>query len=428
MVARTPGLVLRCADVSDVQIAVQAAAAAETPTAVRCGGHSLAGFSTCDGGIVINLSRIRHVIVAEGSHRARAGGGCLLGDVDRATQRVGLAYPAGVVSHTGSAGLILGGGTGWLARLYGLSCDNVESFQLVTADGSIVLANQQDNADLFWALRGGGGNFGIVTEFGLKLHPCASVLLCTAWTLGDHNVAQLLRQWRDRAPQLPDELKWNISLTAAPNSAEIPEKLRGGPAASEAIVWFGNEQRGQRCLDSILKSGNRVAISRKMMSFTALQTMADSDFPHGARYYTKSGYFFSIDESSIELMLSALADIPSPKNQIELAYLGGAAGRVGARETAFGDRSAHFILNLLGHWSDPQDDATNVAWVRGLFKALRPQMKQGVYVNFMSGDEDERVSEAYRDSWKRLLAVKKKYDPTNFFRLNQNISDSQIQS
>lgn len=428
MVARTPGLVLRCADVSDVQVAVQAAAAAGAPTAVRCGGHSLAGFSTCDGGIVINLSRIKHVVVAEGSRRTRAGGGCLLGDIDRATQRAGLAYPAGVVSHTGAAGLILGGGTGWLARLYGLSCDNVESFQLVSADGSLVFANQQENPDLFWALRGGGGNFGIVTEFGLKLHPCKSVLLCTAWTLGDHNVAQLLRQWRDQAPQLPDELKWNISLTSAPNSAEIPEKRRGGPAASEAIVWFGDEERGQRCLNSILQSGNRVAVNMKTMSFIALQTMADSDFPHGARYYTKSGYFYSIDERSIDLMLSALTDIPSPKNQIELAYLGGAAGRIGAQETAFGDRSAHFILNLLGHWSNPQDDAANVAWVRGLFNRLRPQMKQGVYVNFMSGDEDGRVSEAYRDSWKRVLAIKRKYDPKNFFRLNQNISEVQVRS
>jgi hypothetical protein len=335
---------------------------------------------------------------------------------------VGLAYPAGVVSHTGAAGLILGGGTGWLTRLYGLSCDNVETFQLVLADGSLALASETENPDLFWALRGGGGNFGIVTEFTLRLHPCTSVLLCTAWTLGD-KVAPLLRHWREQAPQMPDELKWNISLTAAPHSAEIPEHLRGAPAASEAIVWFGDEAQGHRYLDSILKSGNRVGVKKKMMSFLSLQTMADTDFPHGARYYTKSGYFYSLEETSIDLMLAALKEIPSPKNQIELAYLGGEAGRVGAHETAFGDRSAPFIMNLLGHWSHPQDDSRNVGWVRNLFNNLRPQMKKGVYVNFMSGDEDERVSEAYRDSWERLLDVKKKYDPNNFFRLNQNISD-----
>lgn len=423
MVARTPGLILRCEDANDVQMAVRAAASVGAVTAIRCGGHSLAGFSTCDGGVVINLSRICHVSVDERGRRARAGGGCLLGTIDAATQRVGLAYPAGVVSHTGASGLILGGGTGWLTRRCGLSCDNVESFQLVTADGSLVLASPWENADLFWALRGGGGNFGVVTEFGLRLHPYTSVLLCTAWTLRD-DIDGLLRHWRELAPQLPEELKWNISLTVAPNSSEIPEKFRGQPAASEAIVWFGDEERGQVCLDSLLKSVNRVAVRRKTMSFIALQTMADTDFPHGARYYTKSGYFFSLEDRSIDQMLAALTEIPSPKNQIELAYLGGAAGRVGAQETAFGDRSAPFIMNLLGHWSDPQEDAANVAWVRGLFNALRPGMKQGVYVNFMSGDEEERVSEAYHDSWKRLLAIKEKYDPKNFFCLNQNISDA----
>jgi hypothetical protein len=422
MVARTPGLILRCENAKDVQAAVRASFTAGALTAVRCGGHSLAGFSTCEGGVVINLSRMSHVTVTERSRRARAGGGCLLGTIDAATQHVGLAYPAGVVSHTGAAGLILGGGTGWMTRLRGLSCDNVESFQLVCADGSLVLASEHENPDLFWALRGGGGNFGIVTEFTLRLHPCTSVLLCTAWTVGD-NVAPLLRHWREHAPQMPDELKWNISVTQTPDSVEIPQEFHGAPAASEAIVWFGDEERGRRCLDSILKAGKRVAVKVKTISFLTLQTMADSDFPHGGRYYTKSGYFYSLSDESIEQMLSALAEMPSRKNQIELAYLGGAAGRVGAHETAFGDRSAPFIMNLLGHWSNPRDDARNVAWVRKLFTNLRPQMKQGVYVNFMSGDEDERVSEAYRDSWKRLIDIKKKYDPKNFFRLNQNISD-----
>lgn len=422
MVARTPGIILRCDNANDVQAAVLISAGVGAPTAVRCGGHSLAGFSTCEGGVVIDLSRMRHIDIDESRRRALAEGGCLLGTIDTATQRVGLAYPAGVVSHTGAAGLILGGGTGWLTRMYGLSCDNVESVQLVCADGSLVLATERKNADLFWALRGGGGNFGVVTEFGLRLHPCTSVLLCTAWTLCD-NVQPLLRHWRDNAPQLPDELKWNISLTVAPDSPEIPQQLRGCPAASESIVWFGDEERGHRYLDSILKVGDRVGVSRKMISFLTLQTMADADFPHGARYYTKSGYFYVLEDRSIDLMLAALAEIPSRKNQIELAFLGGAAGRILASETAFGDRCAPFILNLLGHWSDPHDDAANITWVRNLFRALRPHMKKGVYVNFMSGDENDRVSEAYHDSWNRLLEVKKKYDPTNFFRLNQNITE-----
>ncbi|MBV9437396.1 MAG: FAD-binding oxidoreductase, partial [Acidobacteria bacterium] len=229
MVARTPGVILRCNDVSDVQAAVRASSDAGAITAVRCGGHSLAGFSSCEGGVVIDLSRMRHVEVNEQRRQALIEGGCLLGTIDTATQRVGLAYPAGVVSHTGAAGLILGGGTGWLSRMYGLSCDNVESFELVSADGSLVFASQQENADLFWALRGGGGNFGVVTKFGLRLHPCASVLLCTAWTLGG-DVASLLRQWREFAPQVPEELKWNISLTTAPASTSIPKQFHGKPA------------------------------------------------------------------------------------------------------------------------------------------------------------------------------------------------------
>ena len=421
MAARTPGAIARCADVADVRLVVRHASEAGILTAVRCGGHSLAGFGSCDGGLVIDLSRLRAVQVDAGARRARFGGGCLLGNVDRGTQQHGLVFPAGVVSHTGAGGLVLGGGTGWLTRLLGLSCDNVAGFTLVTADGALIRASHVENSELYWALRGGGGNFGVVTEFEVRLHPLTSVLLATSYC-PQHDIVRVLQEWREFMPAAPDELKWNISLVRAPNDDRAPEEIRGKPALSSSVVWFGDAATGHRHIDRIFSIGNHVGRSMKTISYLALQTMADSDFPHGRRYYTKSGYFAEFTDSVIEIMVQALASIPSQNTQIELAYLGGAAGRADASETAFGDRSAPFILNLLADWKDPADDAANVSWVRSLFNRLRPHMKPGVYVNFMSGDEQERVPEAYQDRWQRLLRVKTQYDPSNFFRLNQNIA------
>jgi FAD binding domain-containing protein/berberine-like enzyme len=423
MVSRTPGAIARCADVADVQCAVRSAADAGVLTAVRCGGHSLAGFGSCDGGLVIDLSRLRQVEVDATSRRARFAGGSLLGTIDTATQRHGLVFPAGVVSHTGASGLVLGGGTGWLTRLHGMSCDNVLGFTLVTADGSLVRANDSENSDLYWALRGGGGNFGIVTEFEVRLHPLTSVLLASSLCHHD-DIVPILQDWRDFMPAAPDELKWNISIVLAPNDNRAPQEIRGKPALSTSIGWFGDEAAGHRYIDRIFSLGRQFNRKKETLSYLALQTMADADFPHGRRYYTKSGYFAKFSDRTIETMAQAAAAIPAQNTQIELAYLGGAAGRVSASETAFGDRSAPFIMNLLADWKDPAEDAANVSWVRNCFNSLRPRMKPGVYVNFMSGDEQDRVPEAYQERWQRLVKIKTHYDPKNFFRLNQNILPS----
>lgn len=420
MAARRPAVIARCTDVADVRTAIRVANETGILTAIRCGGHSLAGFSTCNGGLVIDLSKMREVTVDADARRARVAGGCLLGSIDTATQKAGLVFPSGVVSHTGASGLILGGGTGWLTRRFGLSCDNVESYTLVTADGSIVRASAKENADLFWALRGGGGNFGVATEFELKLHPLKSVVLAEGLN-PECNVRQLLQFWRDFMPGAPFDLKWNLDLRLAPNKQKIPAALRGRPVVGSSLVWTGAPEDAQKYFERAFSFCHPDSVRSQSVSFLQLQTMADSDFPHGHRYYTKSGYFRNLDDCTIDRLLEALAAIPSPETQIELTYLGGAARQVPADETAFGDRSAPFITNLLANWADAAEDALHTSWIRSLFQELRAAMTPGAYVNFMSGDEQDRVAEAYHQRWERMVAVKSHYDPGNFFRLNQNV-------
>lgn len=237
----------------------------------------------------------------------------------------------------------------------------------------------------------------------------------------DDDIPATVQHWRDFMPHAPDNLRWGISLTIAPHTENIPAHLRGRPAASQGLLWVGDLEEGHGWVDRGLSLCNAIAVTKRELSFLSLQTMADHEFPHGRRYYTKSGYYKSLADEDIQRMVQALATIPSPASQIELSYLGGAAGRIGTGETAFGDRSSPFIVNLLGNWLAPEEDAANIAWVRGLFAELRPSMTPGVYVNFMSGDEQDRVPEAYRERWDRLVDVKTHYDPNNFFRLNQNI-------
>ena len=425
MFDRRPALIARCAEVADVQLAVRTASELGVLTAVRCGGHSLAGFSTCDGGLVLDLSKMRQVTVDPEQRRARFAGGCLLGSIDTETQKAGLVFPSGVVSHTGASGLVLGGGTGWLTRRFGLSCDNVEGFTLVTADGSLVRANAKENPELYWALRGGGGNFGVVTEFEVRLHPLSSVVLAEG-LCPEPQIRSLLHFWRDFMAEAPLDLKWNVDLRLAPHADKVPPELRGRPVAGNSLVWTGDPATGQQYLKRALSLCHPDSVNSRVLSFLDLQTMADSDFPHGRRYYTKSGYFSYLDDTSVDRLVEAVTKIPSAQTQIEFAYLGGAAGQVAANETAFGDRSAPFIMNLLANWADPGDDAANIAWVKQLFQTLRPGMKPGVYINFMSGDEQDRVPEVYQERLQRMSAVKAHFDPKNFFRLNQNIAPPSV--
>ena len=323
MVARKPGLIVRCGTIEEIQAAVRAAHSSNALTAVRCGGHSLAGHSTCDDGVVIDLSPLRSVAVDPEKRRARFSGGCLLGDVDRATQAAGLVFPAGVVSQTGAAGLVLGGGYGWLTREFGMSCDNVEAFTLVIADGSVVRASEKENADLFWALRGGGGNFGVVTEFEVKLHPLSSVLI--------RNCHESRRRHDEGAPILArihaaGARQAEMEFFAASGSG--CGKHAGEPSrrevASQAVLWIGDPETGRSNVDHALSVCNPVAVTKNIFPFVELQTMADWEFPTGYRYYTKSGYMKTLDDNAIACMIKALETIPSPLTQIEVGYQGGA--------------------------------------------------------------------------------------------------------
>jgi len=421
MVARSPGLIARCRDAADVQKIVRSAAALGALTAVRCGGHSLAGFSTCEGGLVVDLSLMRALTVDASTRVATFSGGCLLGNVDTATQQFGLAFPSGVVSHTGAAGLILGGGFGWLTRLHGLSCDNVESFTLITADGEILKANSKNYSDLWWALRGGGGNFGVVTEFEVTLHPISSLVLARGVCHGERAV-ETLRFWRDFMTDAPWELKWNLSLVPPPaerRSSGVPASL------TQTLVWFGDLEQGTQYMQKILARVGSEGNSVDTISYLALQRMADHEFPHGRRYYTKSGYLDVLDDETIVKLLGAVPCMPSPRTQIEIAYLGAAATRLGSADTAFGDRHLPFVINILADWADAADDAANVGWAKQLFTSLT-KLQPGAYVNFMSADEQNRVADSYHSTWKRLVDVKTRYDPHNFFRLNHNIAPRRL--
>jgi hypothetical protein len=260
----------------------------------------------------------------------------------------------------------------------------------------------------------------VVTEFEVKLHPLTAVVLAEGLT-PETGIRPLLEFWRDFMAEAPIDLKWNIDLRLARHTKNVPSKLRGRPVAASSLVWTGDPAAGRQYLERALSRCHPESAHSNLVPFLKLQTMADSDFPHGRRYYAKSGYFSYLDDTTINRLVDAVATIPSSETQIELAYLGGAAARLSAEETAFGDRTAPCIMNLLGNWTETSCDAGNIAWIRGLFRQLRPAMKPGVYTNFMSGDEQDRVPEAYHQRWERIVAVKSHYDPNNFFRLNQNV-------
>ena len=419
---RRPGLIARCTEVADVLAAVRFARQHELLTAVRGGGHSFPGHSVCDGGIVIDLGPMKGIHVDPETRTVRAQAGVLLGELDRETQAFGLAVPAGIVTHTGIAGLTLGGGTGWIMRKYGLTIDNLLSVDLVTADGKFVKASDKENPDLFWGVRGGGGNFGIVTEFEFRLNPLGPQVLAgpVFWLMDD--APKVLRFYRDWIADCPDGLTTIVTQRKAPALPSFPAEVVGKPVIAVVACYAGPIDEGERLLRPLKSFGAPVLDLCKPKPFVEHQSTFDLSFRHGSWYYVRSCDIAGLNDDIIEIVAEYGKQIVSPITSIALWQMGGAVARVGQSETAFNGRHAGFTFNINGNSESAEGFEAEREWARAYWSALSPY-HTSVYVNFLMEEGKDRIRQAYgADKYDRLKALKRKYDPTNFFRLNQNIA------
>ena len=421
MIDRRPGLIVRCADATDVARAVRFARSHDLLVAVRGGGHNIAGNAVCDGGLMIDLSPMRAIRVDQATRTARVGAGCTLGDVDRTTQGYGLATPLGVNSTTGIAGLTLGGGFGWLSRRLGLTIDNLLSAEVVTAEGEIVRASARENPDLFWAIRGGGGNFGIVTSFEFQLHAVGPEVLSGLVIHPLASAREVLRFYRDFLPTTPEEFACWFVLRLAPPLPFLAPEWHGKPILALAMCWSGDIAEGERVAAPLRGFGRPLADVVGRNPFADWQTALDPLLTPGFRNYWKSHDFGELSDGLIDVLLAYAGKIPDPHTEIAYAQLGGAISRVPQEAMAYGHREAQFAMNVHGRWTDSENDEACIGWTRELFKAAAPFATGAVYVNFMTQEEGERVRAAYGPNYERLVQLKRKYDPTNLFRLNQNI-------
>jgi FAD/FMN-containing dehydrogenase len=421
MIDKRPAVIVRCAATSDVVRAVKFARDNKLVLAVRGGGHNIAGSAVCDGGIVIDLSQMRAAHVAPEARRVTIEAGATLAELDAATQAHGLATPLGVNSTTGVAGLTLGGGFGWLSRKFGLTIDNLESAEVVTAAGDVIRASAGENPDLFWALRGGGGNFGVVTRFEFRLHPVGPELLSGLIVYSFADAKSVLQQYRDFAAQAPDELTVWVVMRQAPPLPFLPQAVHGKEVVVLAFLYAGDPARGETLIEPVRRFGTPVGAHAGVQPYAAWQQAFDPLLAPGARNYWKSHSFTRLDDGVFDVLIDALRTLPSPHCEIFVASLGGAVSRQPADSSAYGQRDAEFIMNVHGRWENAAEDERCIGWSRALFKAAAPFASGGVYVNFMSADEDDRVRAAYGENYERLARVKRQYDPGNFFRSNQNI-------
>ena len=417
-----PALIVRCAGVADVIAAVKLGRATGLPIAVRSGGHSFPGLSVADDALLIDLSPMKGVRVDPERRTARVQAGVLLGELDQETQAFGLAVPSGIVTHTGVAGLTLGGGIGWIMRKHGLSIDQLVSVDLVTADGELVQASADENADLFWGVRGGGGNFGIVTEFEFRCVPLGTQVLAGPVFWPMEQSGEVLRFYRDWVAEAPDELMTIVVHRKAPALPFVPEELHGKHVVMVVCCWAGDVDEGERFIRPLREFGSPVADVCVPKPFLAHQAMFDPSFPPGRWYYFKSCDVGELTDELIDITVERSLQISSPLTSFPIWQMGGAVSRVGDSETAFNGRGAGFTYNIgaCTETSDGFDEERE--WVRGFWAALEP-WHEGVYVNFLGDEGAERVRQAYGpEKYDRLRALKQKYDPDNFFRINQNIS------
>jgi hypothetical protein len=409
---RRPGLIVRCRGVADVIRAVRFARDHDLLVAVRGGGHNVAGRALCDDGMVIDLSDMRGVVVDAETSTVRVQGGATLGDVDRETHLHGVAVPLGVVSKTGVAGLTLGGGVGWLVRKHGLSCDNVSCFELVTADGGVVGTSAEEHPDLFWALRGGGGNFGVVTCFTFRAHPVSTVL----GGLIVHpreRAGELLRFYRDFMASAPEELAVYCAFVTTPD---------GVPAVAAVACWCGEADEGERVLAPLREFGPPMLDAVARMPFPEMQRILDGAFPDGTHNHWKASFVPKLTDELIDVLVEQAKRMRSPLSALLIEYYGGAPGRVAPSESAFAQRGSEFNIGFTAQWTDPAETPEHVGWARAAFDAVAPYSSGSHLLTFQSEADDSVVRAAFGDNYARLAEVKRKYDPTNFFSLNQNIA------
>ena len=411
MIDKTPALIARCAGVDDVRAAVKFAREHQLLVAVRGGGHSVAGHGTCDGGLVIDLSRMRDVQVDPQKRVAVVAPGMNWGGLDRATQAHALAVTGGIVSDTGVAGLTLSGGIGWLMRKHGLTADNLLAANLITADGERVHASTQQNAELFWGLQRGGGNFGIVTELHFHLHPVGPIVLA-GWILYPQEKAtEVLRFFRDYAATVPDELTTIVILRRLPHLPKLPPFLRGMPVIGISVCYAGVVEAGERVVQPLRAFGSPVVDGIALKPYVTHQTMFDAAQPPGRHNYWKTAYLAELSDAAIDVLVDGASRMVSPLSALTVYQLGGAA-QLG---------NAAYCLNVAATWTDPADGQRNIAWASALWAAIEPRSISGAYANFLGEEDQERTRSAYQNRYDRLVALKNAYDPTNFFRLNQNI-------
>ena len=420
MIDKRPALIFRCIGVADVISAVRFARDHELLVSVRGGGHNVAGSAVCDGGLVIDLSRMKGVHVDPFRRTARAQPGLTLGDLDHETQAFGFAVPAGIVSTTGIAGLTLGGGFGWLNRKYGLTCDNLLSADVVTADGQMVTASPEENVDLFWGIRGGGGNFGIVTSFEYQLHPVGPTVLAGLVVHPMTKAPEFLRFYRDFVADSPDELTAVPALRIAPPAPFLPEHVHGKPIVAVFVCYCGPVEEGERVLRPLREFGSPLADVIAPKPFVMYQAMLDPVQPPGRNYYWKSDDLLELTDHAIDTIVAHSEAITSPHTIVPLFQFGGIASRVAEDAMAYSHRNAAYALNCNASWTEGEPER-HIQWARDFSTAMQPY-SAGVYVNFLSNESEERVKAAYgATKYERLVTLKNKYDPSNFFRLNQNI-------
>jgi FAD/FMN-containing dehydrogenase len=423
MIARRPKLIVKPTGTADVIAAVEFARAQRLPLSVRGGGHNVAGHALCDGGLVIDLSRMRGVRVDAARRIARADGGATLGDVDHETQAHGLATPLGVVSRTGVSGLTLHGGLGFLTRKHGLACDNLIGADVVTADGRVVTTDLERHPELLWGLRGGGGNFGVVTSLEFQLHPIGPDIWMCLVMYPMAEAPRVFKFFREYMPGAPEDLTAIAILWNSPHEDPVPEHARNQPVVVLAGVWAGPFSDGERAIAPLRQLAEPLVDFSGPMPFTAAQRLFDPDYPDGRRYYWKSIYLDSLEDSVVSALVRHAEQRPSKLSSVDVWALGGAMRREPAGGSAFSHRDRPFLLGIEANWDDAASDGTNIAWARGLFDDMRRFSRGGMYLNFpgLAEEGDALLRESFGGSYARLQALKADYDPDNVFRSTFNI-------